>query len=374
MRVRFRIDGELATVRQIAYDAGILLISRLKVLSRMNIAERRSPQDGGFLFQPQERNQAISVNIRLSVLPCVRGEKAVLRLLAAKEEMMDLENIGLEKSVLVSLRQMLAMPHGIIFVTGPTGSGKTRTLYSGLKHLRADNINITTVEEPVEVKMTGITQTQVDMAHKVSFTQVLSSILRQDPNVIMIGEVRDGETAQLALQAALTGHLVISTLHTNDAAGAFARLFDMDCEPFLVSASVRGILAQRLVRLICRRCRQSYTPAAAELRALGLPAASRETFYAAKGCAACRNTGYAGRTGIFELLTVDSEMQKLISQHQDTHVITEQAISQGMTTLRQAGILKVRQGLTTATEILKTTASGKMEDLPVADLTVLAEG
>ncbi|MCL0080743.1 GspE/PulE family protein [Peptococcaceae bacterium] len=357
MWVRFRVDGELVTIRKIPYDAGILLISRLKVLSRMNIAERRSPQDGGFLFQPQERNQEISVNIRVSVLPCVRGEKAVLRLLSAKEEMMDLENIGLEKSVLVRLRQLLAMPHGIIFVTGPTGSGKTRTLYSGLKHLRADNINITTVEDPVEVKMEGITQTQVDATHKVSFSKVLSSILRQDPNVIMIGEVRDSETAQLALQAALTGHLVISTLHTNDAGGAFARLFDMDCEPFLVSASVRGVLAQRLVRLICPHCRQPYTPTAAELRALGIPAGSRETFYAGKGCTACRGTGYAGRTGIFELLIVDGEMQKLISQHQDTHVITEYAVSQGMTTMRQDGILKVRQGLTTAVEVLKTTAT-----------------
>ncbi|MCL0100701.1 GspE/PulE family protein [Peptococcaceae bacterium] len=371
MRVRFRVDGELATVRQIPYDAGVLLISRLKVLSRMNIAERRSPQDGGFLFQPQERNQEISVNIRVSVLPCVRGEKTVLRLLSAKEEMMDLENIGLEKSMLVRLRQLLAMPHGMIFVTGPTGSGKTRTLYSMLKHLRADNINITTVEDPVEVKMKGITQTQVGA--KVSFSKVLSSILRQDPDVIMVGEVRDSETAQLALQAALTGHLVLSTLHTSDAAGAFARLFDMGCEPFLVSASVRGVLAQRLVRLICPHCRQPYTPTAAELRALGIPVVSRETFYAGKGCAACRGTGYAGRTGLFELLIVDGEMQKLISQRQDTHVITEYAVSQGMTTMRQDGILKVRQGLTTAVEVLKTTASSKIENLPAADLTVLAK-
>lgn len=371
MRVRFRVDGELATVRQIPYDAGVLLISRLKVLSRMNIAERRSPQDGGFLFQPQERNQEISVNIRVSVLPCVRGEKTVLRLLSAKEEMMDLENIGLEKSMLVRLRQLLAMPHGMIFVTGPTGSGKTRTLYSMLKHLRADNINITTVEDPVEVKMKGITQTQVGA--KVSFSKVLSSILRQDPDVIMVGEVRDSETAQLALQAALTGHLVLSTLHTSDAAGAFARLFDMGCEPFLVSASVRGVLAQRLVRLICPHCRQPYTPTAAELRALGIPVVSRETFYAGKGCAACRGTGYAGRTGLFELLIVDGEMQKLISQRQDTHVIAEYAVSQGMTTMRQDGILKVRQGLTTAVEVLKTTASSKIENLPAADLTVLAK-
>lgn len=357
MRVRFRVDGELSTVRQIPYDAGVLLISRLKVLSRMNIAERRSPQDGGFLFQPQERKQEIAVNIRASVLPSVKGEKAVLRLLSVQEEMLALENIGLEKSVLASLRQILGLPHGMIFCTGPTGSGKTRTLYSMLKHLRADNINITTVEEPVEVKMLDITQTQVNATQKVSFSKVLSSILRQDPNVIMIGEVRDSETAQLALRAALTGHLVISTLHTNDAGGLFARLFDMGSEPFLISASVRGVLAQRLVRLICPRCRQPYTPAAAELQALGLPASSRETFYSGKGCTACRDTGYVGRTGIFELLVVDGEMQRLISQRQDAHVITAYAVSRGMLTMRQDGILKIRRGLTTVVEVLKTTAT-----------------
>lgn len=356
MRVRFRVDGVLNTVEQLPTTVAPLVVSRLKVLSRMNIAERRSPQDGGFLFQHLGEGGGVTVSIRASVLPCVKGEKMVLRLQSTEDTFLKLENIGMEQDTLTNLRQLLALPHGILFVTGPTGSGKTRTLYSALKYLRSDRVNITTVEDPVEVELPGVTQTRVRTGDKVAFSNVLGAILRQDPNIIMIGEVRDGETAGLTLQAALTGHLVLSTLHTNDAAGSFARLVDMGCEPFLIGAAIRGVLAQRLVRVICQQCSEPYSPTPAELQALGLSAGSRETFHLGRGCATCQGTGYRGRTGIFELLVVDAEMQKLVSESRNAATLEEYAARQGMRVLRQDGILKVRAGVTTAVEVIKTAA------------------
>jgi len=351
MRVRFRIDGVLRTVEHLPAAAGPLIVSRVKVLGNMNIADRRSPQDGGFLFRPAENGSATS--IRASTLPCAGGEKAVLRLLPPHDRVLNIDELGMEGEVLSSFQRMLDLPHGLLLVTGPTGSGKTFTLYAALKYLRSDSVNITTVEDPIEVQMEGITQTQVDpSSQKFTFSGALRSILRQDPNIIMVGEIRDSETAALALQAALTGHLVLSTLHTNDAASAVERLVDMGCERYLVSSALRAVLAQRLVRLNCPRCKLPYVPAQAELLALNLNGDRR--FFAGQGCAFCQQTGYRERTGIFELLVVDRQVQKAIAQGADTVAIKE-LVKGKMKTLREDGISKIERGLTTLAEVIKAT-------------------
>ncbi|MCL6447052.1 MAG: GspE/PulE family protein [Armatimonadetes bacterium] len=353
LRVRLRIDGTLKTVDRIPAAMAPLLISRIKVLCNMNIADRRSPQDGGFVFRPDENGN--STNIRASTLPCAGGEKAVLRLLPSQERLLGIEDLGMEKDVQESFRSLLDLPHGLILVTGPTGSGKTSTLYAALKYLRSDSVNITTVEDPIELQMEGVNQTQVDYSSKkMTFSSALRAILRQDPDIIMVGEIRDGETAGLALQAALTGHLVLSTLHTNDAASAVERLVDMGCERYLVSSALRAVLAQRLVRVICPRCRQKYTPPPEEMLALGLSPGRGEEFYAGKGCAFCQGTGYRGRTGIFELLVLDQGLQKLVAGGADTAVIKEH-VKGRMRTLREDGIIKLRRGVATASDIFKAT-------------------
>lgn len=359
LRVRFRIDGELKTVDTLPASLGRLIISRLKVLSNMNIAERRSPQDGGFSFDKQEE-KGISINLRSSTLPCAKGEKIVLRILPSEEKILTLAQLGMEKEMHEKMMELLALPYGIIFVTGPTGSGKTNTLYGALKHLRSDEVNITTVEDPIEMQMQGINQTQVDSVNRFSFGKALRTILRQDPNIIMVGEVRDQETASLALEAALTGHLVLSTLHTNDATSAIGRLTDMGCEPFLVSATVRGVLAQRLVRIVCPFCKEKYIPEQGEVAALGIQADSNEVFYRGKGCSQCRGTGYRGRTGIFELFVPDQHILHLIAQRADPTVIRQSATELKMKTLREDGLAKLRAGVTSSIEILKTTLSERV--------------
>ncbi len=351
LRIRLRVDGTLKSVEEIPAALAPLLVSRVKVLSNINIADRRSPQDGGFVFRPEEGNY--SINIRVSTLPCVKGEKGVLRLLPSQDRLLGLEELGMEAEEQESFRRMLDLPHGLILVTGPTGSGKTNTLYAALKHLRRDGVNITTVEDPVELQMKGITQTQVDYSSKkLVFSSALRAILRQDPDIIMVGEIRDGETADLALQAALTGHMVLSTLHTNDAASAVERLVDMGCARYLVNSALRAVLAQRLVRIICPRCRQKHTATGDELAALGLAAGSGEEFHAGQGCAFCQGTGYRGRTGIFELLVLDRELQKLIAAGGETVAIRENAKDK-MRTLREDGLIKLRRGTSTVSDILK---------------------
>jgi type IV pilus assembly protein PilB len=356
LHIRFRIDGTLRNIEAIPPAAALPVISRLKVLSNMNIADKRSAQDGGFQFDKTETH-GICINLRASTLPCISGEKMVLRLLPTENTILSLERLGMEPDIRQEFSRLLDLPHGIIFVTGPTGSGKTNTLYSALKQLRSDEINITTVEDPIELKMRGINQTQADRVNRFTFQKALKSILRQDPNIIMVGEVRDGETAALALEAALTGHLVLSTLHTNDSTSALGRLLDMGCEPFLITASIRAVLAQRLVRVICRHCKEKYHPADDELKTLGLdPETNRDLyFYRGRGCASCNHNGYRGRTGIFELFILDKDTRKYIATGSNAASIREYAVSRGMRTLRQDGLIKIREGITTTTEIIKAT-------------------
>ncbi|RKQ88627.1 GspE/PulE family protein [Brockia lithotrophica] len=354
IQVRFRIDGFLRPVDQFPLSLHSALVSRIKVLGRMNIAEKRSPQDGGFTFRPEGGR---TTNVRVSVLPSVRGEKVVMRLLPSQERILELKDLGMEGELLEKFTRLLALPHGLILVTGPTGSGKTFTLYAALKHLRRPEVNIITVEDPVELQMEGITQVQVDVtSRKLTFSDALRSILRQDPDVIMVGEIRDRETAQLSLQAALTGHLVLSTLHTNDAVSAVERLTDMGVERYLIAAALRGVLAQRLVRTICPRCRVPVRPPLGEFLALGLSPEDEGEFFAGKGCVYCHQSGYRGRTGIFELLVVDEELQKLIAGGADA-ISLKEAVAGKMKTMREDGIEKARRGITTLEEVIRVTVS-----------------
>ncbi len=355
MIVRLRVDGFLHQTERLPYELAAKLVSRIKVLTRMNIAETRKPQDGSFYFEPQALDVEIDgVNVRASVLPVVNGEKAVLRLLPPHDEAIDLDTVGMGSDILESFKYHLALPHGIILVTGPTGSGKSTTLYGALQLLRNEATNITTIEDPVELTLRGINQTQVDAGEKVTFASSLRSILRQDPDVIMVGEIRDAETLTIALRAAITGHLVLSTLHTNDAPSAFSRMVDMGAEPFLVAASVRTVLAQRLVRRVCRHCGEWQDISASELQMLGLNEPSFRILRG-KGCENCK-LGYKGRIGIFELLNVDDELRRMIMNRATFEQIRLFVLEQrSFQTLRQDGITKMKAGLTTPEEIMRVT-------------------
>lgn len=354
LRVRFRVDGVLQTVDLFPPTVASVAMARLKVMAGMNIAERRAAQDGGFKFSPSRGGENGTLSVRVATAPSIYGEKAVLRMQAAGKEL-TLQKLGFEADHLEALYKVLNAPHGIFLTTGPSGSGKTTTLYSALHHLRSDSLNIVTIEDPVERAIKGVTQTQIEQ--KYTYQHALRSVLRQDPDIIMVGEIRDGETARLALQAALTGHLVLSTLHTNDATGAVARLVDMGCEPFLVNATVLAVLAQRLVRQLCPACRRPYRAEAAELAALGLDcgAAGEETFYAARGCVECRGLKYKGRVGIYELLVIDLDFKRQVARRADPEALREYALQAGMRSLRQDGILKIRRGLTSVEEVLSST-------------------
>ncbi len=355
-KIRFRVDGILQTIETLSKESANAIISRIKVLCNMNIADRRSPQDGGFRFENAERN--IRINLRVSTLPCIYGEKVVMRLLPTEQSILSLSQLGMPDEMRIKFEELLTSPHGIIFVTGPTGSGKTNTLYAALKHVRSEENNITTVEDPVELQMSGINQTQVDNANKFTFGKALRTILRQDPNIIMVGEVRDTETAALTLEAALTGHLVLSTLHTNDSTSAFSRLMDMGCEPFLITSALKAVLAQRLVRVICPKCKKPYFASEQELKALGLPINDNTVFYKGCGCPACNGSGYKGRTGVFELFVLEEKFQKMLGSGVDPGTIRNEAVSSGLLTLREDGIQKILQGITTSLEILKITYGG----------------
>ncbi len=354
LRVRLRIDGMLKTVEKLPPASAPSIISRLKVLGNMNIAEKRSPQDGGFLFN----NNGYATNIRVSSLPCSRGEKVVLRLLPSREDIFTIKDLGMEPNTSEAFLKTLHSPHGLILVTGPSGSGKTFTLYAALRHLRSDCVNITTVEDPSEIQMEGITQTQIDhtAAKKYAYCVALKAILRQDPDIIMVGEIRDGETARLTLQAALSGHLVLSSLHTNDAPSAVERLVDMGCERYLVASALRGVLAQRLIRIVCSDCRQKYTPSQEELAALGLDEGEEHDIFQSSGCVLCHGTGYRGRTGVFELLSMNRQLRRMISDGANAAAIREYARGTlAMRTLREDALQKMLRGISTPAEVLKVT-------------------
>ncbi len=352
-KIRYRIDGALYEMVPPPKHLALPVISRLKVISNLNIAERRLPQDGRIELRIAGR----PIDMRISTLPTQYGESVVLRVLDRSIVELDLERIGMDDAMLESIRELIHRPNGILIVTGPTGSGKTTTLYSGLKEINTIEEKLLTAEDPVEYDLEGIMQLGVRESVGMTFASALRAFLRQDPDRIMVGEIRDLETAAMAIQASLTGHLVLSTLHTNDAAGAITRLIDMGVEPFLVSSTLIGILAQRLIRRLCNSCKTTYEPEDREIELLGL---TREEigdrkFYYAKGCSNCNQTGYRGRVGIFELLRITPKVQDLITQRKPTISIRNQGVQEGMTLLRQSGIRKVFDGLSTAEEVLKYT-------------------
>jgi general secretion pathway protein E len=353
LQVRFRLDGVLYNILSLPRRLHAAVVSRIKVMARLNIAEKRLPQDGRIDLKIGER----LVDVRVSCLPTAFGERVVLRLLEKSGKLLSLEEIGLSAEALTETKRLLRISHGIVLVTGPTGSGKTTTLYSALSHINSPDKNILTIEDPIEYQIDGIGQMQVNPKINLTFANGLRSMVRQDPDVILVGEIRDLETAEIAIQAALTGHLVFSTLHTNDAASAVTRLIDMGIEPFLVSSAVEAIVAQRLIRLVCQRCREAYQPDEAELAELGLKPNSRRSMriFRAKGCQACLETGYRDRTGIYEFLRMTEGIKSLVLKTSDANQIKQAAVAQGMKTLRDDGIRKVVEGRTTISEVLRIT-------------------
>jgi len=349
---RFRIDGILYNILTIQKRYQASIASRVKIMSGLNIAEKRLPQDGGMRIKIGGKD----VDIRVSIVPTGFGERIVLRLLYRESALLPLEQIGFSGDNLDRFNELITRPHGIILVTGPTGSGKTTTLYASLSKINSPDKNIITIEDPVEYQLKGIGQIQVNPKINLTFAAGLRSVLRQDPDVILVGEIRDSETAEIAIQAALTGHLVFSTLHTNDAAGAVTRLIDMKVEPFLISSSVMAILAQRLVRVLCTECREPYPITPAEIAELETRTeAAGTTVYRAKGCEICFHTGYLGRKAIYELLLVDDEIRQLLMKNTDASTIKAAAVARGMRTLRQDGAEKILQGITTVEEVVRVT-------------------
>ncbi|HHL73589.1 MAG TPA: type II secretion system protein GspE [Bacteroidetes bacterium] len=352
LMVRYRVDGVLREVFSPPKSLQAALISRIKILSELDIAETRAPQDGRF----QARFEDKTIDLRVSTLPTVYGENIVMRLLDKSSLMINLEDIGLEKDVLGQLHEILASSYGIILVTGPTGSGKTTTLYSCLNTMNTPEKNIITIEDPVEYRLKLIRQAQVNPKAGLTFSAGLRSILRQDPDVVMVGEIRDSETAKVAVEAALTGHLVLSTLHTNDAPGAITRLIEMGVEPFLVASATVGVIAQRLVRKICPKCRAPFEPSDDLLRGIGVaPAGKKWQFYKGAGCSHCRGTGYRGRVGIYEIMRMNEQLRSLCLQNASSDALKKMALQTGMRTLRQDGFLKVVKGITTIEEVIRAT-------------------
>jgi len=352
--VRFRRDGILYEILRTPKRFQSSIISRVKIMGGLNIAEKRLPQDGRIRIKIAGRD----IDIRLSTVPTVHGERVVMRLLDKSAVLLDLNEIGFNEANLRTMNQMIHRSHGIILVTGPTGSGKTTTLYAALTKINTPEVNILTVEDPVEYQLPGIGQIHVNEKIDLTFSNVLRSFLRQDPDIIMVGEIRDLPTAEIAIQASLTGHLVFSTVHTNDSSGAITRLVDMGVEPFLVASSLVSILAQRLVRMVCPHCRQKTAPTDAEWAKLGLRdngARKPEFVYKPIGCPKCFKTGYLGRTGIYELLPVDDEIRQLVLKNVDSGTIKRAAVSKGMLTLRDDGADKISRGMTTMEEVLRVT-------------------
>jgi type IV pilus assembly protein PilB len=352
LSVRLRIDGVLRSLPSLPKSVCLPVVSRIKILSRLDITQRRKPQDGRIPFEYEKK----SVDLRISTYPTIFGEKIVIRILDLSKVHLELQNLGMPSHVEIKFRQLIQRPHGIILVTGPTGSGKSTTLHAALKCINSEEINITTIEDPVEYQVDHINQANVDEKAGLTFADALRSILRQDPDVILVGEIRDAETAQLAIRAALTGHLVFSTLHTRDAVGAITRLLDLEIEPFLVSSSLLLILAQRLVRVICPQCREAYQPSENTLKNLNLQKEENITFYRGKGCSFCENTGYKGRVAIYELLVPHKDVFEAIMAKASGEQIKEIIQKTGTKTLADDGMEKVCEGVTTIDEVLKVTS------------------
>ena len=351
LRIRFRIDGELQEVMTSSMAAHPAMTTRIKIMGQMDIAEKRVPQDG----RVETLVDGVQVDLRISLLPTVYGEKIVIRILGGSSGALDISQLGISKPNRKLFEKITKSPNGIVLVSGPTGSGKTTTLYSLLKQANRPEVNIITVEDPVEYKLIGINQVQVNVKAGLTFANGLRSILRQDPDIIMIGEIRDGETAEIAIRASITGHLVFSTIHTNDSASSVARLVDMGIEPYLVSSSLVGVVAQRLVRNICQKCKTEYAPDKAEMQILNLT--EPKPIFRGTGCPACNGTGYKGRSGIHEILVVTKEIRELVNKGASIDDIAKLGVSQGTITLRQSCIDLVLNGITTMDELVKVTYS-----------------
>ncbi len=350
LKIRQRLDGILYDMLSPPKHVQSALISRIKIMANLNIAEKRLPQDGRIELKVGNND----VDIRVSTLPTSFGERMVLRLLDKASVLLTLPELGMPDDRFIPFSEQIKAANGIVLVTGPTGSGKTTTLYAALASINKTGINIITIEDPIEYRISGIGQVQVNPKINLTFASGLRSIVRQDPDVILVGEIRDSETAEISIQSALTGHLVFSTLHTNDAASAITRLVDMGVEPFLLASSINAILAQRLVRIICPHCKEAYTPDPEELVKFRITRDGvTEQVYRGRGCAKCHHTGYKGRCGIFELLVIDREMKNLILKTANAEEIKEQAVKNGMITLRRDGAMKVLQGITTIEEVYR---------------------
>jgi type IV pilus assembly protein PilB len=353
LEIRYRIDGILHRQHSLPKDLQGAIISRIKIMAGLDIAEKRLPQDGRILMKVGSKD----IDFRVSTCPTVHGENVVLRILDKGGLVLGLEFLGFPHKDLSTFKELISSPYGIILVTGPTGCGKTTTLYSALQIINKEDVNIMTVEDPVEYQFPGMRQVHVNPKAGLTFASVLRAFLRQDPNIIMVGEIRDRETAEIAVQAALTGHLVFSTLHTNDASAAFTRLLDMGVEPFLISSSFLGVLAQRLIRRVCEKCKEVYTPSPEILKTMELEDKIGQNlkFSRGKGCRLCSQTGYKGRTGIYELLKVTPKIQELILRKSSSDEIRNTAIKEGMTVLRKGAIEKLLSGITTLEEVLRVT-------------------
>jgi type IV pilus assembly protein PilB len=353
--MRYRIDGVLYEMMPPPTHIAAAISSRIKVMANLDIAERRLPQDGR--IELSVNNQPI--DLRVNVLPTMFGESVVMRVLDRSNVSLDLDKIGLREDDLSVVRQLIHKPNGIVICTGPTGSGKTTTLYSALRELNDPSSKLITAEDPVEYDIDGIVQCQVKPDIELTFGRILRAMLRQDPDTILVGEIRDKETAEIAVQASLTGHLVFSTLHTNDAPSSIARLLDLGLEPFLITATLEGVVAQRLVRRICNNCKTEYTPAAEQLMELELKPedVTGKKFFFGKGCDSCNNTGYRGRMGIYEIMMLDDEMRDMIVKHASTQILRAESRKRGMRTLRQCGLMAIYDGVTTIEEVVRETLS-----------------
>ncbi len=357
--VRFRVDGLLQSITELPIDLHRTVVSRIKILGGIDISESRLPQDGRFATIVDER----PIDLRVSTLPTYWGEKVVMRLLDKSAALVSMSQLGFLPDMMKLYDSLLHSKQGMILVTGPTGSGKSTTLYASLHKIKDDTLNITTVEDPIEYEVPGINQTQVHERINLNFALCLRHILRQDPDIILVGEVRDLETAEMAFRAAMTGHLVLSTLHTNDAPSAAMRLIDMGIEPYLIASSVIGVLAQRLVRRICPRCKEECEPTDGEIEELRLTPdqAKKVQFYRGRGCEQCRNTGYYGRVGLFELMTVDNDLRELVVRRANSAELRQVALKSGMKSLRYDGLSKMNAGITSASEVIKVLLFGEEE-------------
>ncbi|MDO8603776.1 MAG: type II secretion system ATPase GspE [Candidatus Omnitrophota bacterium] len=352
-KIRYRIDGICYDAAHPPKDLSLAISSRIKVMANLDVAENRLPQDGRIMMDIEGK----AVDLRVSTLPTLYGESIVMRVLDKSVVSLSLDQIGMDEDIKLKIREIIKRPNGIFLTTGPTGSGKTTTLYSCLREINKIDYKIITTEDPVEYDIEGIIQVAINTKIDLSFARTLRHILRQDPDIIMVGEIRDAETAEIAIQSALTGHLVFSTLHTNDSPGAVTRLLDMGVEPFLITSTVRAILAQRLVRKICVKCRKKYKPSESELSEFCM---SKEKikgmeFYKGEGCSECNSSGYKGRTGLYELLLVDDKIRDLVVKHESLSTIRDAAREAGMKTLRENGLKKVVEGITTIEEVLRET-------------------